>query len=284
MSKELIDRLIHAMLDDIKANRIVLPTLPEVALKIRDIIDNPSTTTSEVYATLRLDAALSARLLKLANSPLFRPKSPIEDLNTAITRLGSRNIKNLVTNLVLEQTFQTGCYSPEVKDKLKSQWKYNLRIAAISYFLAKNYSSLNPDEAMMAGLIHDIGTLPIIEYAESVPELTTNPRALEMLMNKLHTKIGRLILKKWRFPEALITVAAEHENMFRDPSINLDYTDIVIIAILLSHIGTNHPSTKLDWNTIPAFNRIAISPEDCISAIKNAHDDIAQIQKTFSHS
>jgi len=282
MSRELIERFIHELLDDIKANRITLPTLPEVANKIRAIVDNPNSSASDVYDTLRLDAALSARLLKLANSPLFRMKKSIDDLNTAITRLGNRNIKNLVTNLVLEQMFQSEYYSVEVQNKLKAQWKYNLRIAAISYFLAKHYTSLNADEAMMAGLIHDIGTLPIIEYAESIPELSSSPAVLEMLVNKLHTNIGRLILKRWRFPASLITVASEHENIFRDPSINLDYTDIVIIANLLAHIGTDHPSTKLDWNTIPAFNRISISPEDCISAIKNSQDELTQIQQIFS--
>ncbi len=282
MSMELIDRLIQEMLDDIKTNRIMLPTLPEVAYKIRDIIDRPDTSASKVAATLKLDAALSARLLKLANSPLFRTSSPIENINTAVTRLGNRNIRNLVTNLVLEQMYQEGCSSKQVQATLKAQWKYNLRVAAISYFLAKNYTSLDADEAMMAGLIHDIGTLPIIEYAESIPELTSNADALDMLVSKLHTKIGRLILKKWRFPNTLVTVAAEHEDIFRDTDLELDYTDIVIIANLLAHIGTDNPTNKLDWNTIPAFNRISISPEDCISAIKNAHQEIVQIQQIFS--
>jgi len=282
MSRELIDRLIHELIDDIKSNRIMLPTLPEVAYKIRDLIDRPNTTTSNISEALKLDAALSARLLKLANSPLFRTSSPIEDLNTAITRLGNKNIRNLVTNLVLEQMYQAGGYSPAVQKTLQAQWKYNLRIAAISYFLTQHYTSLNADEAMIAGLVHDIGTLPIIEYAESIPELSSNPQAMKMLVSRLHTKIGRLILKKWRFPESLVTVASEHEDLFRDPSINLDYTDIIIIANLLAHIGTDHPSTKLDWNTIPAFNRISIAPEDCISAIKNARDDITKIQQIFS--
>lgn len=283
MSRELIDKLIHEMLDDIKANRIMLPTLPEVAYKIRDLIDRPDTSTSRICDALKLDAALSARLLKLANSPLFRTSSPIEDINTAVTRLGTRNIRNMVTNLVLEQMYQAGCYSPDVQKILKAQWKYNLRIAAISHFLTQHFTSLNADEALMAGLVHDIGTLPVIEYAESIPELTSNPQAMEMLVNRLHTKIGRLILKKWRFPDSLVTVAAEHEDIYRDPGINIDYTDIVIIANLLAHIGTDHPATKLDWNTIPAFNRIAITPEDSISAIKNARDDITKIQQIFSH-
>jgi len=270
------------MLDDIKHNRIVLPTLPEVAYKIRDLIDRPNTTTAQISAALKLDAALSARLLKLANSPLFRTSTPIDDLNTAITRLGNRNIKNLVTNIVLEQMYQGGLASPQVQKKLKVQWRNNLRVAAISYFISKNYTSLKADEAMMAGLIHDIGTLPIIEFAESIPELSSNEDVLEMLINKLHTKIGSLILKKWHFPDTLICVAAEHENLFRDPGLNLDYTDIVIIANLLACIGTGHPSTKLDWNTIPAFNRLAISPEESINAIKNGYEEIAQIEQLFS--
>lgn len=282
MAKELIDRLVREMLEDIKHNRIMLPTLPEVANKIRNIIDRPDTTASKIAATLKLDAALSARLLKLANSPLFRSRSPIEDLNTAITRLGNANIRNLVTSIVLEQMYQGGITSPEIQKKLQAQWKHNLHVAAISYYLSKNYTSLNPDEAMMAGLIHDIGALPVIEYAESIPELSSNDQALDMLISKLHTKIGKLILKKWRFPDSLISVASDHEDLFRDPGINLDYTDVIIISNLLSYIGTDHPATRLDWNTIPAFNRLAISPEDCIEAIKNAREEIAEIRRIFS--
>ncbi len=80
----------------------------------------------------------------------------------------------------------------------------------------------------------------------------------------------------------LITVASEHEDFFRNLGINLNYTDIVIITNFLTQIGTDHPSTKLDWNTVPAFNRISISPENCISAIKNTQDELAHIQQAFS--
>ncbi|MCF6303410.1 MAG: HDOD domain-containing protein [Devosiaceae bacterium] len=98
MPRELIKKFVDELLDDIKANRITLPTLPEVANKIRTIVDNPNASANGLYDTLKLDAALSARLLKLANSPIFRAKKSIEDLNTVITRLGNHNIKNLITN------------------------------------------------------------------------------------------------------------------------------------------------------------------------------------------
>lgn len=282
MNNELVSLLVRDMLEDIKHNRITLPTLPEVAYRIREIVDQPYATATMIADTLKLDSALSARLLKLANSPLFRARSAIEDINTAITRLGNANIRNLVTSIVLEQMYQGGYASSRIEQLLREQWKHTLRTAAISYYLTKHFTSLNADEAMMAGLIHDIGALPIIEYSESVPELSSSDQALELMISKLHAQIGRLILVKWRFPESLITVAANHEDIFRDPGIDLDYTDIVIIANLLSYIGTNHPATRLDWNTIPAFNRLAISPEESIDAIKNAHEEIAQIQRIFS--
>ncbi len=281
MGNSLIEKFCKDLVADIKANKITLPALPEVALKARKLLSEQNTTSNQISKVISSDAVITTRLLRVVNSPLYRTRHKVEDVKMAVTRLGNANVRSLVTSLAMEQLYQAG-FSPEVKKKLKENWKHSLHVAALSFVIARDFTDLSPDEAMLSGLIHDIGVLPILEYAELLPDILSNEVALDRLVYVLHTKIGHLILKQWHFPDELITVAREHENLERDAGINPDYTDVVLVANLLSHIGTDHPHTKLDWNTIPAFNRLAMTPEESIGAIRDAHDEIVEIQNIFS--
>lgn len=282
MANPLIEKFCKDLIADIKANKITLPALPEVALKARTLLSERNTTTKQLSKVISADVVITTRLLRVVNSPLYRTHNKVEDIKMAITRLGNANVRSLITSLAMEQLYQAG-FSKEVKQKLKNNWQHSLHVAALSYVIARDFSNLSPDEAMLGGLIHDIGALPILEYAELLPDILANPAALDRLVFVLHTKVGHLILKKWNFPDELVTVAREHENFERDTGIDPDYTDVVLVANLLSHIGTNHPHTKLDWNSIPAFNRLAMTPEESIAAIKEAHEEIVEIQNIFSH-
>ncbi len=148
--------------------------------------------------------------------------------------------------------------------------------------ISDRYTGLNPDEAMLAGLIHDIGKLPIIEYSDMLSDFSDDEHTLNHLLEVLHPRVGALVLRAWKFTEEMVTVAAEHEDLQRAPEHDADFTDVVIVANLLSHIGTDHPHTRLAWSTIPAFERLALTPEESIGAMKNAREQINEIKRLLA--
>lgn len=282
MASNQIEQFWHDLVSDIKANRVVLPALPDIALKTRKMLDDPKVTASQVAKVINADAVLTTRLLRVANSPLYRTRSQIEDVRTAVTRLGSANVRSVVTSLAMEQLYQSKLASPVKKKFLSRNWEHSVHVAALCHIIADTYTSLKPDEAMLAGLIHDIGKLPILEYSELLPDIMENENALNRLLEVLHTRVGALVLRAWKFPEDLISAVAEHENLQRDPGTDPDYGDVVLVANLLSYIGTDHRHTRLDWSTIPAFSRLALTPEESIEVIKNAREQIQEIKQLFS--
>ncbi len=282
MASSQIEQFWHDLVSDIKANRVELPALPDIPLKIRQLIDKGEVTSNQVSKIINADVVLSTRLLRVVNSPLYRAARQVDDVKSAITRLGNTNVRNIVTTLAMEQLFQNKLASPLKKKLLEQNWSHSINVAALSHVIAREYTSIKADEAMLAGLIHDIGKLPILEYSELIPELAENEQALNKILTVLHSKVGTLILRAWKFPADLIMVASEHENLDRDPSTEADLTDVVIIANLLSHIGTDHPHTKLDWSEIPAFQRLALTPEESISIINDAREEISEVKQLFS--
>lgn len=252
------ERILASLLDDLHQSRLILPTLPEVALKVRDAVENDNASASEISKIISMDAALSARLLQVCNSPLYRTNQTVENLQSAVARLGHIQVRNMVSNLVMQQMFQAT--SPTLNKKMHVTWEHSTQTAAICYVLAE-ITGIPKDQALLAGLIHDIGTLPIIVYAENHPELQKDPVLLESIFQKSHTVIGEKVLKDWELPQSLIDVAAFHEQLDRDPGTNADYVDLVIVANLYSYIQSSHRYNKIDCQQIPAFRRLNLDPD-----------------------
>ena len=281
MASPQIEQFWHDLVADIRANRVELPALPDIAIKTRKLLDSGKADSLQISRLVGADAVLSTRLLRVVNSPLYRSNRKIEDVKSAVVRLGHATVRSIVTSIAMEQLYQNKLASPLKRRFLERNWNHSVHVAALSHVIAQGYTSLKADEALLGGLIHDIGKLPILEYAEMMPDLMDNEALLERLLGALHTKVGTMILRSWQFTDELVAVAGEHETLERDPDTEADLTDVVIIANLLSYVGTDHPHTKRDWSAIPAFHRLALTPEESINIIRDARDEIAEIRQLF---
>lgn len=278
VGSSLEDQFVAELLSDLEKDKLILPTLPEVALKVRDTLEDENVSLTNVCKVIITDTALSARLVQVANSPLLRTSRQIESVDQAVMRMGSNMVRNLVTSIAMEQMFQAT--SDATDTRLRALWEHATEVAAISQALATQFTRLQPDQALLAGLIHDIGALPILTHAEDYPEILENEPLLDSIITNTHSKIGAAILSKWNFPAELVAVTAEHENMQYQSANGPDYVDIVIVANLQAHINTDHPLTKLDWNTVPSFGKLGLSPDvnvmemdetsEAITAVKSA--------------
>ena len=241
----------------VETDRLKLPTLPEVAIKIREAVENENNSAQQIADLLLQDPSLTARLLQVANSPVFRARSQIDDLTMAITRLGTRVVRDLVICLAMKQIYQPS--STALEQKFKELWASSIEVAAISRMIASE-TLLNPEQALIAGLIHNIGALPILLMAEDDDELSTDKEALNQLMRDIQGTVGKLILSFWNFPDHLIDVVEKCNILNRQHDGPADYADIVQIAILLSG-KTLHDNTPEDWHQVPAFAALGICAE-----------------------
>jgi len=199
-----------------------------------------------------------------------------------IARLGSKLVRNLVTSQVMKQMFQAT--NDMVDQRLRAVWEHSVQVAAISRALASRAPGIEPDQAMLAGLLHDIGILPILYRAEERDELLDTPGLLDHLIETLHTRIGGAILKHWKFPEALVAVAAEHEDLTRDHTGPADLVDVVQVANLQSHIDSDHalsPLSQADWSKIPAFHQLGLDVDVHEIELTDVAEEIDAVQQLF---
>ncbi|MFA5982640.1 MAG: HDOD domain-containing protein [Methylococcaceae bacterium] len=265
---------------ELDTNRLVLPSLPDIAIKVRNAVAKEDITAKELADLITTDAALSAQLIHVANSPLYRGNTAINNIQLAVTRLGIKAIRTLVTNIAMQQMFSQP--SKSMEDQLRGIWEQNISVASISHALAHFAPHLDADECMLAGLIHQIGKLPILALAENIPEFRDNPARLAKLLEKAHPVVGRLIMSYWEFPENLKPVAYEYVNLQYDSGSKADYVDVVQVAFLQSVAGTNHPINKVDYSKAPSFVKLGLLPEMEILEIEGISEDIELAKNTFT--
>ena len=122
------EKFLSDLPDDIQHNRLILP---EVALKVRKVVDDPNATAAQITKVIAIDVALSARLIQVANSPMLRGLNVVNNLQSAIARLGNVLVRNLVTSLVMEQQMHLA-RNPRLKARLMVLWQHSTQVAATS--------------------------------------------------------------------------------------------------------------------------------------------------------
>ncbi len=170
----------ESIIDDLENDRLPLPTLPEVAIRVRETADDDNASITDVARIIETDAALSARIVQVGNSALYRGVNPAETVQAAAMRMGLNTVRSLATSLVMKQLFQAT--HPVVDHYLRKAWKQSTDIAAFSAVIAKSSTTLESDSALLAGLTHSIGLSPILVKAEADPSLLNNAQEVERLL------------------------------------------------------------------------------------------------------
>ncbi len=227
--------LLTILVEKINNDTLVLPTLPEVAVKVREAADNPEINLLDMSDVIAHDPALSARMIKVANSAFLGRSIKVSTLNQAVTRIGLRQIKNIATAMAMEQLFVSK--NKIIKEYLSKSWQKTVDVASsaitlLNLHLKNNkHSSLNIDTITLASLVYNIGILPILTEAERHQDVFANPQFLAQAIQKLGGRIGGQIMRAWDFTDEFVEVAelwASPEHNPEKPS----YVDFIRIAAI----------------------------------------------------
>ncbi len=254
--------IFNDILENIEKNRLPLPTQPKIAIAIQELSENPNVTVEELSEVIGKDPGLTARIIRIANSPLVRGRVSINTLKTAISRLGTSFVANMAIGLAMEQLF---CAKNKViEEKMRQAWQHSGDVAAASYVLANYSKAFPPEEAMLAGLLHEIGMLPILTFAEKNKELLQNPDMLDMLIQKFSFNLGEAILMSWQFPRYIAEVPKNLADFYRKTK-EVDLADIVLVAKFHALKDTPSLLSGINKENIPAFARLGLDPKEDLS-------------------
>ncbi len=234
------------LVEKINQDALVLPTLPEIALKVRQAADDPEINLNKMSDIIGQDAALSLGMLKVANSALLGRSVKVETVNQAVTRIGLRQIKSIATAMALEQVFISE--NEIVAMYLKKSWAKTIDVSSVAialmttYLKTNKHTPLTVDALTLAALVHNIGVLPILTEAENHPDVFANPTFLQQAIIKLSSKVGAEVTKSWGFSEEFTSVVEHWSDLTVLPK-EVHYLDFIRSGAIYHDVFKNE-STK----------------------------------------
>lgn len=240
---------------ELRSNQLSLPSVPDVALKVRRLVDRDDTAAEQVAHAISADPAMAAKLVRACNSPLYRGFSDVRNVREAVIRLGMRTTRQLVTVFSLREVFRSK--RPSLQKEMDRLWRHSREVAALCWVLADSATSINPEEALLAGLLHDIGVVPVLVQAEHHVNLFADEANLHHAIKELRSDVGTAVLENWAFPPAFLDAVRYAENWSWESSEpQPQLADIVIVAQLHSMIGASQNSDLPPFDQVPAYRRL----------------------------
>ncbi len=192
-----------------------LPGFPDVVVRLHRTLGDSNCSVSAVVRLASSEPSLSARLLHLANSAAFNPGArPISDLKAAITLLGFTLVRSTATSFAMRQLEQQEWLKP-LRPHLAHIWQDSTGVAAIAHVGARRAEGLRPDEALAAGLFHQLGSLYVLTRAHREGITQGNATEWAATIADWHPTIARAILENWGMP-AHLAEAVESQDGLRE--------------------------------------------------------------------
>ncbi|WP_150430201.1 HDOD domain-containing protein [Dechloromonas sp. CZR5] len=216
------------------SGEVVFPTYFDAVLRLRKVLNDPNQSIANIAQAILAEPLISAKLLHLANSAAYNPEGKdIVDLKSAIIRLGMNVVHTAALSIVMAQLMRAKGMA-EFADTTHALWEHSIQTSAAAHVLAGENSRINKDEAMLAGLIHDLGAFYMLYRASQYDELRHRPDTIKYLIVQWHESIGVSLLNALGLPEEIVEATIDHDHLRSQPSTIRTLSDVIYVANMLS--------------------------------------------------
>jgi HD-like signal output (HDOD) protein len=272
---------IRSLAGELSGGQVDLPSFPEIALQVRRILSDPDTKMEQIVRVVGSEPALAARLVRIANSAAInRSGKDVTDLRAAIARIGHNMVRSASMSFSMNQ-IRTANKLASLAPHLNDLWERSTYVAAYAYVLARTCTRVNPDEAMLTGMMHGIGKLYILTRATGHPELFATEDVLNDIINDWYPSIGKAILENWKFSETMARAVGQ-EDFSRPDLDSPDLSDVVGVAILMVSYGTDIAGLEQTLRDLPAAKRLGMDQSKTYAVMQDSAAEVTALTQALA--
>jgi HD-like signal output (HDOD) protein len=269
---------VQALAAELSTGKVELPSFPDIAMRVRQVLADEAVSPEKVVRVVGSEPALAARLLQLANSAAlnFSGKA-VTDLRTAIARMGFNMVRSAAIAFAMSQLKKVDALKG-LEEPLDVLWRRSAGVAAMSHAVARRLAKVNPDTALLAGLLHGIGQLYILTRTAKHPELFKNEAVYHNIVRDWHSSIAKALLENWDMAEEIVEAVGNYEDTGRVHEGPVDLTDVLSVGYLLASYREHPESIELNMQGIAACERMQLDRAGFEKLIQESGDEIAAVQ------
>jgi HD-like signal output (HDOD) protein len=269
---------VQALAAELSTGKVELPSFPDIAMRVRQVLADDNVSPEKVVRVVGSEPALAARLLQLANSAAlnFSGKA-VTDLRTAVARMGFNMVRSAAIAFALSQLKKVDSLKG-LEKPLEVLWRRSASVAAMSHAVARRLAKVNPDTALLAGLLHGIGQLYILTRTAKHPKLFANEAVYHNIVRDWHSSIAKALLENWDMAEEIVEAVGNYEDIGRSHTGPTDLTDVLTVGYLIASYRDHPESIELNMEGVAACSRMQLDRPAYDRLIKESAEEVAAIQ------
>lgn len=238
-------KILEDIAKDLSGDEITFPTFLDITFQVRTALKDPNLNVEQLAKLVGAEPLMSTKIIRMANSVALNPSGrEIADVKSAIVRVGMEAVRTVSFAVAMEQLLKSKQMQP-FEDISQRLWVHTSHVAALCRVLAKKLAKINGDEAMFAGLVHDLGVFYLMSRAANFPEFLSDKAELHALLVGWHDNIGHALLSALGSPESILEAVQMHETD-REITAVKNLSDVLYVANKIANRTSGWRDPELD--------------------------------------
>jgi HD-like signal output (HDOD) protein len=272
---------VQALALEMSAGKIEIPSFPDVAVRVRKVLADENCSAAQIARVVSAEPAMAAKLLQMSNSALLNPNgNKITELKTAIARIGLSNVRSASLAYAMEQIKNAKELAP-LRKPLHDLWERSVKVASMCYVVARSWTRVNADQAMLAGLMHGMGRVYILTRAVKHPELFADGTSYHQIVRDWNAAVAKAVLESWEIGPEIIEAVEHYEDLERAGGDTVDLTDVLTIANVLVSFHSDPPAMEMRLKETSAAVRLGVNPEAIQKVLQETAGELASLRSAL---
>lgn len=271
---------VQFLAQELSSGKVELPSFPDIALKVRKVLADDNVNLDMVLRVVGSEPTLAARLLQIANSAALNNGTPVNDLRNAVQRMGLNMVRSASIAFAMAQMKKAhdlkGLEAP-----MAVLWQRCTAVAAMAHVVARRMTKVNPDSALLAGLLHGVGELYILTRANRHPALFADRPVYDTIVRDWHVSVAQALLENWEIAEDIVRAVSEFEDLDRRHTGPADLSDVLTVAHLMVSYQEYPESIELNMQGVSARHRMQMEGATYANLILESKDEIKELQQAL---
>jgi HD-like signal output (HDOD) protein len=273
---------VQALASELSSGTQELPGFPLVVERIQAILSDPNADISRVAAVVGNEPAIAAQVVRMANSAALNPaRAPVSELRTAVTRVGLDAVRTATIAFAMRE-LRDAQDMAGLERQLEALWRRSVQIASLSQAIARRFTQLNSEAAMLAGLLQGIGRLYILARASKHRALFSDEQAYRNIEQTWHVSIATALLESWGIAPEIVQAVQDSEDLERDTRGPPTLSDVLTVAALLADFDGTPDSLRLQVQSARAFQRLQLDYATCENFLTTTAQEVAALREALS--
>jgi HD-like signal output (HDOD) protein len=275
-------QFVQALAAELSHGAVEIPGFPSIVTRVRQVLADESASADKVARVVGADPVLAARLLKLANSvALLGTARAATDLRTAVSRVGLNAVRSSTHAHAVRVLGQ--CEALRGLEKpLEVLARQTAQVASLCYVIAQKYTRVQPDAAMLAGLLHSAGRLYLLTRAGSHRGLFADADAFRTVERDWHLSVTVALLENWEVPDEIVHSVSESEDLAREPRGAPSLTDVLILALAIAHHAARPEVLEVHLRDVRCLARFNLNAAAVAEMLEASKHELAQLEAALT--